>query len=86
MSEGDIGDIEHRVIQTVARALRVPQDSVTRDSMMGDVPQWDSLNHMAVILAVEREFGLAFDLDDVVELDGVQDLIDLVARLKDGTA
>ena len=81
-----MGDIEHRVIQTVARALRVPQESVTEDSMMGDVPQWDSLNHMAVILAVEREFNLVFDLDDVVDLDGVQDLIDLVERLRDGAA
>jgi acyl carrier protein len=81
-----MGDIEHRVIQTVARALRVPQERVTEDSMMGDVPQWDSLNHMAVILAVEREFNLVFDLDDVVDLDGVQDLIDLVERLRDGAA
>jgi acyl carrier protein len=52
---------------------------------MGDVPQWDSLNHMAVVLAVEREFNLVFDLDDVVDLDGVADLIDLVDRLRNGS-
>jgi acyl carrier protein len=81
-----MGDTKHRVMQTVSRVLRVPQESVTENSMMGDIPQWDSLNHMAVILAVEREFNLVFDLDDVVDLDGVQDLIDLVERLRDGAA
>ena len=43
----------------------------TGDLRMGDIPQWDSLNHMAVIQAVEREFNLVFDLDDVVDLDRV---------------
>ena len=81
-----MGDTKHRVMQTVSRVLRVPQESVTENSMMGDIPQWDSLNHMTVILAVEREFNLVFDLDDVVDLDGVQDLIDLVERLRDGAA
>lgn len=77
-----MSDIRHRVLQTVSRTLRVPQESVTEELMMGDVPQWDSLNHMAVISAVEREFNLVFDLDDVVDVDGVADLIDLVERLQ----
>ena len=75
-----MGDTSSRVIQTVSRVLRVPQESVTGDLRMGDIPQWDSLNHMAVIQAVEREFNLVFDLDDVVDLDSVADLIDLVER------
>jgi len=81
-----MGDIKDRVMQTVSRALRVPRESLTEDLMMGDIPQWDSLNHMAVISAVEREFNLVFDLDDVVELDGISDLIELVERLRDGTS
>ncbi|HEX3525680.1 MAG TPA: acyl carrier protein [Thermoanaerobaculia bacterium] len=75
-------ELRHKVIQTVSRALRVPQESITAEMMMGDIPQWDSLNHMAVVSAVEREFNLVFDLDDVVDLEGVSDLIDLVERLQ----
>ena len=75
-------ELRQRVIQTVSRALRVPQESITEETMMGDIPQWDSLNHMAVISAVERELNLVFDLDDVVDLEGVSDLIDLVERLQ----
>jgi acyl carrier protein len=75
-------EIRNRVIQTIARTLRVPQETVTEEVMMGDIPQWDSLHHMAVVSAVEREFNLVFDLDDVVDLEGVSDLIDLVARMQ----
>jgi acyl carrier protein len=77
-----MSDTSQRVLQTVSRTLRVPRESVTEDLMMGDVPQWDSLNHMAVISAVEREFNLVFDLDDVVDVDGVADLVELVERLR----
>lgn len=80
-----MSDIKQRVIQTVGRVLRVPPESVTEELRMGDLPQWDSLNHMAVISAVERDFDLVFDLDDVVDLDSVADLVELVERLRDGT-
>ncbi|MBF0180989.1 MAG: acyl carrier protein [Magnetococcales bacterium] len=59
------------------------QDStivVTESLSMADLAAWDSIGHMSLILAVEKAFGFQCTLEELVDLDGVQDLIGLVER------
>jgi acyl carrier protein len=47
-----------------------------------DVPQWDSLSHVRLILAVQKEFGVKFSAAHVAGLKDVGGLASLVqARL-----
>jgi acyl carrier protein len=41
-----------------------------------DVPEWDSLAHVSLILAIEDEFGVQVDAADAIELTSY----DAVAR------
>jgi acyl carrier protein len=43
-----------------------------------DVDEWDSLNHVRLILTVEREFGVKFAASEVTGLKNVGDLISLI--------
>jgi acyl carrier protein len=45
-----------------------------------DVPAWDSLSHITLIVAVEREFGIRFTTAEVAALMNVGDLADLVQK------
>ena len=47
-----------RLRSTISKALACEEDTVTRDSGLGELPEWDSLGHLAIILAIEEEFGL----------------------------
>lgn len=38
------------------------------DDGPGTIPEWDSVNHLNLILAVESEFGVQFDTADIPEL------------------
>jgi acyl carrier protein len=33
-----------------------------------DVPNWDSIGHMNLVSALEAEFGLQFDVDEIMEM------------------
>lgn len=39
------------------------------------VPQWDSLNHVKLILMVEKEFGVSFSIPEAVAIQSTDDLI-----------
>ncbi len=39
-----------------------------------DIPEWDSLNHIKLVLALEREFGVSFSSDDILGLTCVRDV------------
>jgi len=42
------------------------------------VPAWDSLAHIGIILAVEKNFGIRLRAAEVASLDRVGTLVDLV--------
>ena len=55
---------------------------VTRATRAADVPGWDSLTHVTLVLEVERAFGVRFSSREVAMLQNAGELQDLVtARL-----
>jgi acyl carrier protein len=44
-----------------------------------DVEEWDSLGHIRLMLAVEKEFGIRFQPSEVIGLKNLGELADLVA-------
>lgn len=43
-----------------------------------DLPDWDSLRHVELILVVEDEFGVRFDESQFAELDSLAAIVDAV--------
>lgn len=56
----------------VAAAIERPLDQVPADGTIADVPGWDSLGHMRVILAVEAALGRPIAGDEIVGLASVE--------------
>ncbi len=54
---------------------------ITRDTCADDIEDWDSLEQINLLTAMEKEFSLKFKLEDVRGLKNVGDLLDLIARL-----
>ncbi|MBF0440622.1 MAG: acyl carrier protein [Oligoflexales bacterium] len=57
--------------------------NISRTMTAADVEDWDSLNHVLLVTAIEREFKLRFTIGEVTRLKNVGDLIDLVEQKKD---
>jgi acyl carrier protein len=47
-----------------------------------DVPEWDSLIHISILLAVEKAFGIRFRVGEVEATKNVGEFADLIARRK----
>jgi len=45
-----------------------------------EVPEWDSLSHVRLMITVEREFKVRFSAVEIGELKNVGDLIALVEK------
>ncbi len=45
-----------------------------------DVPDWDSMNHIVMVVEVERRFGIKFQTAEMEELKNVGDLVQLIER------
>ncbi|MCC6955145.1 MAG: acyl carrier protein [Anaerolineales bacterium] len=63
-----------QVQNLLAEAIQVPLELVTPDLAFGDLPQWDSLGHMEVMLRLEEQFGIAIDADRIARLISIPEI------------
>lgn len=52
---------------------------VDRDTTADDIEDWDSLEHIRLIGAVEREFGVKFSMKEVSTMKNVGEMMDIIA-------
>lgn len=64
--------VADRVRRITADVLEVPQDRILADSSSENVENWDSVHHLNLVLALEQEFGLQFEPEEIDEMNSVQ--------------
>lgn len=68
-------------VQTLlARVFQVSAADISPDLGFGDLPQWDSMGHMDVMLSLEEQFGIAIDTDTISELISVPAICAYLAK------
>lgn len=56
---------------------------LTEESTADDVADWDSTNHVRLMIAIESAFGVRFESDEIASPENVGALLDLIeARRK----
>lgn len=50
-------DTASRVTETIANALGLPPGRVKPEDGIDTFPEWDSLGHLNILMALEKEFG-----------------------------
>ena len=67
-------------VQRIFREVFDDDTRVIEDSTnSSDIEDWDSLEHITLVVSMEKEFGLKFDLKEVNELANVGEMVDLIA-------
>lgn len=72
MRESSIRD---RVKQMMAATFHIPVARIPDDATLENVPEWDSLGHIELMLAIEMEFGVQLPTEtiiDLVSLDAIE--------------
>ena len=70
----DQASLSERVQIVLADALRVPPEQVTADLHFGDLPQWDSMGHMEVMMLLDEKFGVEINADTIADLTSIPNI------------
>ncbi len=57
--------------QIVATTLNIPVERVTDELSLDNCPEWNSLEHVALISALESGYSTQFDIEESIEMDSV---------------
>jgi acyl carrier protein len=70
--------ISEKLKKTIISSLDIDDFDLKDDTTADEVPGWDSLSHVNVILDIEKEFQIRFKSIEVLKLKNIGDLQKLV--------
>lgn len=66
-------------VQDIFRDVFDDEELIIGDSTNSDdIEDWDSLEHIALIVSMEKEFDMKFDIKEVNKLENVGQMIDMI--------
>ena len=54
--------------------------TVTDSTSAEDIEDWDSLSHINLVVAVEKEFGIKFSMGETTKLKNVGEMVDIIVE------
>lgn len=69
--------MREQIIALIEEILKVPTGTVTEDTKIEAVEEWDSLAHVMIIGELEEKLGISLPLEEAVEITSVQELFEL---------
>ncbi|MBI2420187.1 MAG: acyl carrier protein [Ignavibacteriales bacterium] len=70
--------ISEKFKAAILKELKLSDFEIQDSTLASQVPGWDSLNHINVIVAIEKEFGVRFKSIEVLKCKNIGDLQKLV--------
>ncbi len=58
----------------IAETFALPEASVADGLALSDIPTWDSLAHMMLIVRLEQDYAIQFSGDEIADLHSVGDI------------
>lgn len=74
------------VLSIMGKLFSLPEGALNAESTMESVEQWDSLQHINVIVDIEQHFNVTMSPDEVMQLHSVQAIVDMVESKLGGGA
>jgi acyl carrier protein len=70
-----------KVRQIIADITHNDVSSVTAKSNSQNLNGWDSVAQINIIVAIEEEFGITFDPEDIHTLDSIEKIVNAVSPI-----
>lgn len=66
---------EEKIRQIAADVLELQVAKITPQSSTENVDSWDSVHHLNLVLALEQEFGLQFEPEEIDQMTSVEKIV-----------
>lgn len=72
--------MRRRIKEVVARVVELDPDQVPDQARSEELPGWDSLRQLELMLELEREFGVHVSTETMLELTSLAEIEAFLAR------
>ncbi len=74
----DKSAIKPKLVHIIAGTFGIAPETITEDFSDQTCEVWDSVRHLTLVLAIEEEFGITFDEDEIWNLASLAALTEAI--------
>ena len=67
--------MKEKIITLIEETLMLDNGSITEETLIDDIEEWDSLAHVMIIGELEAKLNISIPLDDAIEITSVRELL-----------
>jgi acyl carrier protein len=71
-------DVMGKVRTAFKSAFDIDPQTINVNTVPSDVSAWDSMGHVTLASSLEQEFGMTFDVDDLMAMENVREICRIV--------
>jgi acyl carrier protein len=60
--------MENRIKKVMSAVFEIPVEQINNESSPDNIELWDSLRHMQLVVALEEEFNIRFEDEEISEM------------------
>lgn len=71
---------QNDVKNILSQILEISIENICETTSMKNLPNWDSLKHIAVVVALEDQYDIEFTMDEIVAMTNYSGIIRMLDR------
>lgn len=75
-------EIFEKLRDIISSIMGVSQEIITHSSKQGEIPEWDSLGHLRLIMTIEEDFDVKFSMLEIPKYTSIEALMSEIKRQK----
>lgn len=80
-ADGSLMSIRDRLRPVFAQALELAPEADVDGLRHRDCDRWDSLAHLGLVVAIEDEFSVELDADQLIDMDSFEAAVQILSDL-----
>ena len=69
-----------RIRKVMSETFQLNGESVTLETKNTDIALWDSLGHLNLMMAIEEEFEIRMDIEEIADISSVGDIVIVINK------
>ena len=76
--------MKDKIKNVMSAVFDIDKDIIGDDASTTNLENWDSINHMNLVIAIEDEFNIVFDDEEIVRITSLKSIEDTLAKKVSG--
>ncbi len=72
--------LEKQIISLISKILTLKVSQLSQKSSAKNIKNWDSMNHVKIIVGLEKEFKVKINTSIAMELDSIKKIVNFVNK------